>query len=214
MLGSLLYLVTFRKKKYIINVLNAQFHSGVQRKMSIKTSLLDMIKQQNYSGFAEINVADIIFEPMFRDMCVMNSCGKFGTSWVCPPACGDYESMKARVCGYTHGVLVQQFYTLADSFDFEGMMAGQGNFDQRFYAVIDALNNSKLKNWDALKAGTCSICKKCSYPDVPCLFPNRAKSSLEACGINVSALCTQCGLSYINGQNTVTYFALFVYSLG
>lgn len=37
-------------------------------------------------------------------------------------------------------------------------------------------------------------------------FPDRAMSSLEAYGVNVSELAVQCGMRYINGENTVTYF--------
>nr|WP_305142352.1 DUF2284 domain-containing protein [uncultured Acetatifactor sp.] len=40
----------------------------------------------------------------------------------------------------------------------------------------------------------------------PCRFPDMAISSLEAHGINVSRLAAECGMKYINGQNTVTYF--------
>ena len=39
-----------------------------------------------------------------------------------------------------------------------------------------------------------------------CRFPDRAMSSLEAYGVNVSELAVQCGMRYINGENTVTYF--------
>ena len=40
--------------------------------------------------------------------------------------------------------------------------------------------------------------------------PDRALASLEAYGVNVSALARACGMKYTNGQNTVTYFgALF-----
>ncbi len=179
--------------------------------MSIETALLKLIEQQKYHGAVKIKVSSIRFEPEFRDMCHMNACGKFGTSWVCPPACGSFEAMRKSICTYTDGLLVQQVYPLADSFDYEGMMAGQDDFDKHFYAIIDALNDSEYQNWNALKAGSCGICKTCTYPDSPCLFPKRAKSSLEACGINVSALCSEYGLSYINGKHTVTYFSLFVY---
>ena len=34
---------------------------------------------------------------------------------------------------------------------------------------------------------SCGICKTCTYPDAPCRFPDRARRSMEACGIDVGA---------------------------
>ena len=58
-----------------------------------------------------------------------------------------------------------------------------------------------------LGAGGCNICPVCArVENHPCRFPDMAISSLEAHGINVSRLAAECGMKYINGQNTVTYF--------
>lgn len=179
--------------------------------MTIGKRLEKTIEKQGYGAAAYVKVSDIVFEPTFRAMCDANACGKYGTSWVCPPGCESFNAMKEKVCAYTDGILVQNVYPLADSFDLEGMMAGQADFDRRFYAAIDTLNADGANGWDALKAGACSICKSCTYPEKPCVFPSRSKSSLEACGINVSSLCAKAGMSYINGKNTVTYFALFIF---
>ena len=58
-----------------------------------------------------------------------------------------------------------------------------------------------------LGAGGCRVCPVCANrEDKPCRFPEKALSSLEAYGINVSKLAELAGMKYINGQNTVTYF--------
>ncbi|MFR9235458.1 MAG: DUF2284 domain-containing protein [Eisenbergiella massiliensis] len=41
---------------------------------------------------------------------------------------------------------------------------------------------------------------------------SRQCSSLEAYGINVSTLAAQCGMRYINGKDTVTYFGAVFFS--
>ena len=41
----------------------------------------------------------------------------------------------------------------------------------------------------------------------PCRHPEDALPSLEAYGVNVSKLAAACGMKYVNGANTVTYFA-------
>ena len=62
-----------------------------------------------------------------------------------------------------------------------------------------------------LGAGGCHLCEVCAKKTgEPCRHPDRAVASLEAYGVNVSALARLCGMKYINGENTVTYFgALF-----
>ena len=58
-----------------------------------------------------------------------------------------------------------------------------------------------------LGAGGCRICKTCSaVEEKPCRHPDLACPSLESYGIQVSELAQRCGMKYINGVNTVTYF--------
>ena len=58
-----------------------------------------------------------------------------------------------------------------------------------------------------LGCGACRVCPRCAkLSEAPCRNPNLATPSLESHGINVSALAESCGMRYINGENTVTYF--------
>ena len=58
----------------------------------------------------------------------------------------------------------------------------------------------------------CEKCKKCTYPDAPCRFPERLHHSLEGYGFNVSKLAAKAGLHYIGGPNTITYFGAVLYN--
>ena len=42
--------------------------------------------------------------------------------------------------------------------------------------------------------------------------PDKALASLEAYCISVSDLAASCGMKYINGQNTVTYFGAVMFN--
>jgi len=57
----------------------------------------------------------------------------------------------------------------------------------------------------------CDLCKKCTYPDAPCRFPDRVHGSLEGYGIFVDQLARKAGINYINGKDTVTYFGGMAY---
>ncbi|AQQ70666.1 putative metal-binding protein [Limihaloglobus sulfuriphilus] len=69
-----------------------------------------------------ISPGDIRFDKGFRLACEQNSCGQYGTNWMCPPAVGPLEDLIPRVKEYSKGVVFQTVYQLEDSFDFEGMM--------------------------------------------------------------------------------------------
>jgi len=70
------------------------------------------------------------------------------------------------------------------------------------------INYKKLK---VLGAGGCKVCANCGILDnVPCRFPERAVSSVEAHAIDVAHLTETHGLKYINGEDTVTYVGLFL----
>jgi predicted metal-binding protein len=63
-----------------------------------------------------------------------------------------------------------------------------------------------------LGAGSCFICKKCTYTDgKPCRFPEKAFPSVEACGIDVMSLSKSAGVKYNNGKKTVTYIGVILY---
>ena len=57
----------------------------------------------------------------------------------------------------------------------------------------------------------CKRCEKCTYPDAPCRFPDKLFHSLEGYGFIVSELAKMAGISYINGENTVTYFGAVMF---
>ena len=37
---------------------------------------------------------EIPFSAEVRGMCEANRCGRYGTSWSCPPGCGDWEALR------------------------------------------------------------------------------------------------------------------------
>ena len=58
--------------------------------------------------------------------------------------------------------------------------------------------------------GACSLCEECTYPDAPCRFPDRMATSMEACGLFVSKVCTDNGLAYNYGQGNMAFTSCFL----
>ena len=166
----------------------------------------------------EVAVADIVFNAAFRDACVANSCGKYGTNWSCPPGVGAVETLIARAREFSRGLVIQTVWPLEDAFDFDGMMAGCDKHNALFRAAaarlapLLAARGGDTPPCLALSAGGCTQCERCTYPDgAPCRFPERRSVSLEAYGIDVAALLGVAGLSYTNGPNTVSYVGLILH---
>lgn len=158
-------------------------------------------------GFTEagvLNTASLEFMPEVRDMCAADRCRSYNRCWTCPPACGTIEEISKKARKYTGGIIVQSVGQMEDEFDVEVMMETEQLQKERFYKLVDYI---KKENPDCLpmSAGTCTICKKCSYPDAPCRFPDKAYPSMEAYGLFVSKVCEQSGVKYYYGKNTITY---------
>jgi len=141
-----------------------------------------------------------------REMCASGRCRRYGKSWSCPPACGTIEECQARMSRYTGGVLVQTTAQLRDDFDMETMNLAQETHKKRFFVLA---RQARLLYPDVLPltAGSCTICRACTYPDRPCRFPRKMLSSMEAYGLLVSEVCNLAGLAYYYGPGTLTYSA-------
>ena len=172
----------------------------------------EVLKMAEDAGFSHMALADrATWHTMkeVRDMCAADKCNAYGHSWTCPPACGTIEECQARMMEYDWGVLVQTTQMLEDSMDYEGMMEGEKTQKERF---SDFLKKLREKDIDvlALSSGGCRICRKCSYPDSPCRFPEKAHSSMEAYDLLVSQVCKDNNLGYYYGKDTVTYTGLML----
>ena len=159
---------------------------------------------------AVIPARQIPFSRSVADACRSNQCGKYGTCWTCPPGVGAYQELEKKIKTYENAAIFTCKYPLEDAFDFEGMMDAQTAATQILYGIMDKMREEGEAFW-ALGCGGCSLCKKCTYPDAPCRFPEKAVVSVEACGINVVELARNTNIHYHNGSNTVTYFCIVLF---
>ncbi|MDR2419208.1 MAG: DUF2284 domain-containing protein [Treponema sp.] len=155
---------------------------------------------------AVISTGDIVFSPEVRKACEANICGNYGRTWVCPPAVGTLEELRAKILAYRNALVFTTKHDLEDSFDFEGMQRGR---EIHNHLSVD-LHGRFGKTNPIYGAGGCSNCEKCAYPN-PCRAPEKLLSSIEASGINVTELSRSAGIKYNNGPNTVTYFSMVLF---
>ena len=133
--------------------------------------------EAGFSHAGPLNMSALKFLPEVRSMCAADRCQSYGRNWMCPPGCGTLEDAAARAAGYRRGSLLQS----------------------------TALVRAELPGCLPMAAGTCTICRQCTYPDAPCRFPERAIPSMEAYGLFVSQVCQDSGMAYYYGPRTITY---------
>lgn len=148
--------------------------------------------------------------PEVRDMCAANKCHVYDHNWACPPACPTIEEYQRAFGDYDECIVVQSVGELEDDFDIETMEEVARNQKERFAQLVDKVAELDIPAM-YLAAGTCTICPECSYPEKPCRFPQKRHTSMEASGMLVSEVCTQAGIPYNHGKNTMAYTSCVLY---
>lgn len=157
-----------------------------------------------------IETCSMEFHPEVREICEGNACGCYGKTWTCPPALGTYEECKAKCLSFEKAFVYTGKYDLEDSYDFEGMMDAKEQF-MNMSLKIRKVWKEAIGECTMYGNGSCVTCEKCTYPDAPCRFPEKSIHSLEGMGVLVNRLAETVGVNYINGKDTVTYFAAVFY---
>ena len=128
--------------------------------------LVEKAKELGATAAGAIKTSDIQFSKEFRKLCEQNSCGKYGTNWMCPPAIETFEEVKAEVLKFSEGVVFQTVYNLEDSFDFEGMVKAGEVHEKIFRSIWEYIQlDIGCADVLALNVGDCNFCKNCAYPD-------------------------------------------------
>lgn len=172
-----------------------------------------LAEQIGFSHWGPVNMAALAPSPAVREMCASGRCQMYGKSWGCPPAFGPVEESEALLRQYRAGLLLQTTGHMADDFDLETIRSAEQEHKAKFETIA---RQARLLEPDCLpmSAGACTRCKKCTYPDRPCRFPNRVFPSMEARGLLVGQVCKASGLEYNYGPRTITYTACILINKG
>lgn len=174
--------------------------------------ILESIKEMNPNQVDFFDVNILTYTDEVRDMCKVNSCGRYGRSWNCPPGCGEIKELEEECKKYSKGILFNTVTELEDSFDWEGMMAGGKVLSDYMLKIFYMLKEAEVDDFKLMGSASCSLCDECTYPNEPCRNPDKLFVPIEACGINVMQTALDAGFKYINGQNTVTFFGMLLFN--
>lgn len=159
-----------------------------------------------------IPARQLITSVAFRKACESNQCGRYGSSWICPPEVPSPEQCLQQLQAYSYALWYQSVTAIEECFDIEGMLeAGRSHsaLSQTIEKLVDPLMPGGRLH---LSSGGCHLCASCAKPEaLPCRHPRKALRSLEAYCVDVCKTTAQTELSYVNGSNTVSYFGALLY---
>lgn len=173
--------------------------------------LMQLAREYGFTNTAILDVSTLKALPDVRDMCAVNTCGAYGTKWSCPPGCGELSECEAKMKKYSKGIIVQYIGDIEDTMDWEGIMEAQQKYNEIFLSFMDKFYEL-YPDGLPLGAGGCTRCKKCTYPDAPCRFPDKMFSSMEAYGLFVSDVCRKNNIPYNYGGEKMCYTGCYLYN--
>ncbi|MFI3325830.1 MAG: DUF2284 domain-containing protein [Clostridia bacterium] len=168
-----------------------------------RTLTQEMAKEAGFDHFGYTTIENLEFLPDVRGMCADNRCGKYGTNWACPPACGTLEEIAERVKAYDYAMILQSTEQMEDDYDWDAIQKAGKRCGESLRKLNKQLQNLGVKTLP-MGAGGCSKCEKCTYPDAPCRFPDDLIHSMEAYGLFVTGECRKAGMKYTYGPQTMT----------
>ena len=173
-----------------------------------------MLKEQEFTEYKPFDVSLIRIDPAVRKLCEANACGSYGRNHMCPPSVDGIDEWRNVIMGFDQAMMVSKVYTMENKYDMKVMFEGAKDFEVSLRNARESIEKQYPKaDVMILGAGPCMVCKKCSNQDnLPCVHPDKAYPSVEACGIDVMSLSKDAGVRYNNGANTVTYLGLVLYS--
>ena len=137
----------------------------------------------------EFNPEILVPEERIRAFCLENKCGKYGNNYMCPPHVGTLEEIRTKLKKYPQGLLLRATTSIDVSGDREGVRQTKVAFHKRILQVEEFLRERGIKQVWGMSGGSCGLCDVCqAKTDKPCLYPDQARMSIEAIGVDVLGL--------------------------
>jgi predicted metal-binding protein len=159
-----------------------------------------------------INPNQLIVTQKVRDYCIENKCGKYNKNFMCPPYTGDINSFKERLKNYRKGIIIGVKDKILKD---DRKEKAYESADKLHKIMLDAELMAKKLGFDngtALIGGNCRICRVCAVELglKNCLYPEKARPSLEAMGIDVIETLRNIGITLEFRQDEVTWIGLLL----
>jgi predicted metal-binding protein len=177
-------------------------------------SLIDpeCLQSLGFTSWEEFNASILRPVQRIRDLCIENRCGNYKVHYMCPPHSGTLIRATQRLGTFKHGILLQYSKPFDVEHDKEGLKRTKREFHEILLQLESCLNNKNIKRTWTLIGGSCELCEPCyAVFGEPCPYPEKARTSLVALGIDVIAVLDRLGMDskFHNDKITWTGCILF-----
>ena len=160
-------------------VVGARTEAGLSLVGADLPELLDAeARALGLQGTRGLDPADVVLAAWVREKCRFG-CDRYARGGRCPPRAPSLEDTRATLAGYRRALLVLGEPPARE-------------FQERMLALERAAFLRGAVRALALTAGPCAMCAGCRPDDCP--RPDRARPSMEACGIDVYATARAAGV--------------------
>jgi len=137
----------------------------------------------------------LVPEERIRDFCLENKCGNYDNNYMCPPHVGTIEEIGTKLKKFPRGLLVRATTSMDVSGDREGVRETKVAFHNKILQIEEFLRERGIDQVWGMIGGSCGLCDSCkAKTGEPCLYPDKARMSIEAIGVDVLGLLDKFGL--------------------
>lgn len=156
-----------------------------------------------------------------RAACMENKCRSYGTHYMCPPHIGTIDEIKYRLKKFQRGVLLQYSQPVNVKSALEGFMKSgpEGliksmlDFQNKVLSLERSLRKQGIEEIWGMLGGNCRLCDPCqAATGEPCLYPKKARNSLESIGIDVITLLNSFGLDSKFRDDKITWTGCILFN--
>lgn len=157
--------------------------------------IVNFVRQLGIETCFEFGLEMLVPEERIRAFCLENKCGNYGNNYMCPPHVGSLEEIEIKVKKFRRGVLLQYVKFLDVKGDAEGVRQTKIDFHHKILRIEESLRLQGISEIWGMMGGNCELCDTCGAKmGKPCVYPDQARTSLEAIGVDVLALLDRLGL--------------------
>jgi len=146
---------------------------------------LEAVLKKEVDHAVVVETSKVFTEPWVRMRCQFG-CSMYGKSLCCPPRTPTFEDMRKILDSYQCGILLHRH-----------VRKGHKYIDEFNEIIVDMERTIFLdgyyKTW-AIGSGPCTRCRECNVSGA-CLYSDKARPSMESCGIDVFRTAKENGLS-------------------
>jgi predicted metal-binding protein len=167
---------------------------------------LECVQSLGFTSCAEFDASMLVPAQRIHDLCIENRCGKYTVHYMCPPYSGTPEQITQQLGAFKQGILLQYSRPLDVEHDKEGLKETKREFHEKLLQLEACLRDKGLQHTWALTAGSCELCETCyAVSGEPCPYPDKARTSLVALGIDVISLLDRLGVDSKFHHDKITW---------